>query len=150
MGADADGGGQVRLGAAPLSPNRIETLFRQSEQRMFASQHPRRREATARIFASKTLLKNMDAQKKLRTRLWLEQRKITTIMRCGIKLEAINNYINTAGPEADKVPIHKNGTSYSKSSRSLMKDLKTQTKTTPAGESYVRAPSHYCYAYRYA
>jgi hypothetical protein len=79
----------------------------------------------------------MNEQKKLRTKLWLETREITAEVRCGINLEAITNYIDTAGPEADTLPIHKDGTSYSKSNRNLLRDLKNQTKTSPTGESYV-------------
>ena len=106
-----------------LDPSSIETLYRRSEARLYGDTHPRAREAASRIFAARSLLKKPDAQKKLRDSLWGRQRPTTRTLRCAVDTIRIKQYIGKAGPDADLVPNHKDGTPYGCSKRQMMRDL---------------------------
>jgi hypothetical protein len=85
-----------------------------------ATGHPRCREVRSLLDAARRYLSDPsrareEAKHMLRRGLRPETRK----MVCPIDTVALREYVDTAGPEADEVPRHKDGRSYGKTLRDL-------------------------------
>ena len=96
-----------------LAPSTVDWLHRKALGRLRAGQsasHPRRREAESRLWASRTLLRRLDQQRRVRDAV--VRRPVTREVRCAVDAAALRGYVDTAGPEADVVPQHKDGASY--------------------------------------
>lgn len=76
--------------------------------------------------SARTLLKNGAAQRRLRDRLAAAGPPTTRTLRCSVDVAAVSEYVSNAGPEADTRPLHKDGTSYSKTSRVMMRELRAE------------------------
>ena len=93
----------------------------------------RKQVARSRIESARTLLANAAAQRRLRDRLAAEGPPTTRTLACEVDVQAVETYVSGAGPEADTIPKHKDGTSYSKTSREMMRELRAEVRTVLGG-----------------
>ena len=129
-----------------VQPALVEQRYRLCLQRMDGCPDSRRKQiARSRVESARTLLKNAVAQRRLRDKLAADGPPTTRKLRCGIDVTAVDHYIQNAGPEADVPPKHKDGTSYSKTSRAMMRELRAEVSVT-AGESRGHVKLDYCHS----
>lgn len=89
----------------------VRRMYRTACNRMRGNQHARRAEAYRKLTAACRLLSDGPRQLRVRAQLVAdgEHRPVTRAIRCTVNARAIEEYIRAAGPEADEVPRHSDG-----------------------------------------
>lgn len=115
-----------------LSPGRVDWLYRRVLQRLQTgpgAAHPGRREAESRLWAARQLLRQPGQQRRVRDGLVRAGlRPVTRRLRCAVDGRALREYVRGAGPAADAVPVHKDGTPYGATRRDLARALLTRMR----------------------
>ena len=134
-----------------LSPGRVDWLYRRVLQRLRTgpgAAHPGRREAESRLWAARQLLRDPGRQRRVRDGLVRTGlRPITRRLRCAIDGRALREYVHAAGPAADVVPTHKDGTPYGATRRGLARALLARMRVD---EQDAHGMGHVDLAYRHS